>query len=107
MITITAKPKGDFKIGEKKAIVVDKYQRTSDKDIFAVGDCAEKTDFFTQKQTNIMLASTATTEARIAGANLFKLKVLFSKSFISNNLNCLLNILSQSLTFILNSSNGL
>ncbi len=50
--------------------------RTSLRDIFAVGDCAETTDFFTGKHIPIMLASTATTEARIVGANLYQLKIL-------------------------------
>ena len=49
--------------------------RTSDKDIFAVGDCAEKRFLFTGKPVRTMLASIATAEARIAGANLFELKV--------------------------------
>jgi len=35
-----------------------------------------KRDFFTRKKVNIMLASIATSEARIAGANLFNLKLL-------------------------------
>jgi NADH oxidase (H2O2-forming) len=45
---------------------------TSDKNIFAVGDCSEKKDFFTKNKIGVMLASTATTQARIAGCNLFK-----------------------------------
>ena len=59
-----------------KGIWVDEYMRTVDSDIFAVGDCAGKTDFYTRKDTPVMLASTATAEARIAGANLYKLKVI-------------------------------
>ena len=50
--------------------------RTSDPDIFAVGDCAGKRDFYTHKDAPVMLASTATAEARIAGANLYQLKVV-------------------------------
>jgi len=59
-----------------KGIWVDEYMRTNDPDIFAVGDCAGKRDFYTRRDTTVMLASTATAEARIAGANLYQLKVI-------------------------------
>jgi NADPH-dependent 2,4-dienoyl-CoA reductase/sulfur reductase-like enzyme len=61
-------------------IKVDEYMRTDIPDIFAVGDCAEKRDFFTRKRTNAMLASIACAEARVAGMNLFKLSTLKSIS---------------------------
>jgi NADPH-dependent 2,4-dienoyl-CoA reductase/sulfur reductase-like enzyme len=57
---------------DKGGIKVDKNMRTSDEHIFACGDCTSKTSFFTGKPTGLMLASIATMEARIAGANLFK-----------------------------------
>ncbi len=57
-------------------IWTDEYMRTSYPDIFAVGDCVEHRDFFTGKPYGLMLASTATFEARIAGANLFKLQIV-------------------------------
>ncbi|MCD6523569.1 MAG: FAD-dependent oxidoreductase, partial [Thermococcus sp.] len=57
-------------------IWTDEYMRTSHPDIFAVGDCVEHRDFFTGKPHPLMLASTATFEARIAGANLFKLQIV-------------------------------
>ncbi|MGD9110274.1 MAG: FAD-dependent oxidoreductase [Phycisphaerales bacterium] len=63
-------------LGVGSGIWVDEYMRTVDSDIFAVGDCAAKRDFYTHKQAPVMLASTATAEARIAGANLYKLKVV-------------------------------
>ncbi|MBN3033869.1 MAG: FAD-dependent oxidoreductase [Candidatus Saganbacteria bacterium] len=63
-------------LGRGQGIWTDEYMRTSDPDIFAVGDCAGKRDFFTRKSLPVMLASTATAEARIAGANLFQLKVV-------------------------------
>ncbi|MFH1645689.1 MAG: FAD-dependent oxidoreductase [Candidatus Omnitrophota bacterium] len=63
-------------LGRGKGIWVDEYMRTTDSDIFAVGDCAGKRDFYTRRDTAVMLASTATAEARIAGANLYKLKVV-------------------------------
>jgi len=63
-----------LKIGPTKAIHVDQYMRTSDKDIFACGDCCEKFSFFNMQPSRLRLASVASTEARIAGANLFDLK---------------------------------
>ena len=66
--------KADLQIGETKAIWVDEYGRTSDKDIFAIGDCAEKRSFFTQKPSALRLASIACHEGRIVGANLSELR---------------------------------
>ncbi len=63
-------------IGESGAIVVDSYLKTSDPNVFAVGDCAEKIDFFTQRPARIMLASAAVAEARVAAANLYKLSMV-------------------------------
>jgi pyruvate/2-oxoglutarate dehydrogenase complex dihydrolipoamide dehydrogenase (E3) component len=63
-------------LSKGKGIWVDEYMRTNDPDIFAVGDCAAKRDFYTHKEAPVMLASTATAEARIAGANLYRLKVV-------------------------------
>jgi NADPH-dependent 2,4-dienoyl-CoA reductase/sulfur reductase-like enzyme len=54
-------------------IKADQYRRTSVPDVFAAGDCAEKVDFATGKLSKIMLASTACTEGRIAGLNLYEL----------------------------------
>ncbi|MBN1283649.1 MAG: FAD-dependent oxidoreductase [Proteobacteria bacterium] len=63
-------------LGRGKGIWVDEYMRTADNDIFAVGDCAGKRDFYTRRDTAVMLASTATAEARVAGASLYQLKVV-------------------------------
>ena len=52
-------------------IVVDTSMKTSDPKIFACGDCTSKFSFFTGQSSDLRLASIATTEARIAGANLF------------------------------------
>jgi len=55
---------------------VDAFQRTrEDNKIFAVGDCAHKQDFFTRKANHSMIASAAAAEGRIAGMNLFNLRL--------------------------------
>lgn len=59
-----------------KGILVDAYLRTSEKNIFAIGDCAAKYDYFTGEFSNIMLASTAMAEGRLVGSNLFSIKVI-------------------------------
>jgi NADH oxidase (H2O2-forming) len=62
-----------LRIGPHKAVWVDEYQRTSDENVFAVGDCAEKKSFFTGNPVALRLASIATREARIAAENLYRL----------------------------------
>jgi pyruvate/2-oxoglutarate dehydrogenase complex dihydrolipoamide dehydrogenase (E3) component len=71
--------KAGISVDEDDFIAVDEYMRTHTKDVFAVGDCAQKRDFITRSRVSTMLASTACAEARIAGMNLFNLHVV--KSF--------------------------
>ena len=59
-------------IGPTGGIKVDEFQRTTDPDIFAVGDCAEKYSFFNGLPVPVRLASVATREGKIAAANLFQ-----------------------------------
>ncbi|MGH4125427.1 MAG: FAD-dependent oxidoreductase [Clostridium sp.] len=89
-----------IKVNEKGAVLVDEYMRTSEKDVFAVGDCAEKRCFFTNKSVPILLASTAAMEAKVAASNLYGLRYvrenkgtisafstkIFSKSFAAAGL---------------------
>jgi len=60
----------------RHGIWVNEYLRTRDKDVYAIGDCAAKYDFFTGEFSNVMLASTAMAEGRLVGANLFGIKVM-------------------------------
>lgn len=60
-----------LELGPTGGIQVNRYMQTSDEDIFACGDCAEKVSFFDGKPSPLKLASIATMEARIAGANVF------------------------------------
>jgi len=65
-----------IELNSKGAVIVDQYTRTSDPDVFAVGDCAEKKCFFTGKDVPVLLASTAAMEAKIAGCNAFHLRLV-------------------------------
>ncbi|MCF7947520.1 MAG: FAD-dependent oxidoreductase [Spirochaetia bacterium] len=63
-----------IELGFKNAIKVDRNMQTyTDPNVFACGDCAEKVSFFTGRPIGVMLASIATSEARIAGANLYSM----------------------------------
>ena len=64
-----------LQLNKMNAIHVDNYGRTVEKDIFAVGDCSQTIGFLTGRSDNIMLASTATSEARILGYNLYGIKI--------------------------------
>jgi len=63
-----------LEVDEKDGIYVDEFMRTSDENIFAAGDCTRKRCFFTGRPTFLRLASIGTMEARVAGANLFRLR---------------------------------
>jgi NADPH-dependent 2,4-dienoyl-CoA reductase/sulfur reductase-like enzyme len=82
LISVGTKPctevaeRAGLRVVENDSIWVDEYMRTTVKDIFAVGDCALKRDFFTRRAVPVWLASTATAEARNAGTNLYGVRVL-------------------------------
>jgi NADPH-dependent 2,4-dienoyl-CoA reductase/sulfur reductase-like enzyme len=82
LVSIGAKPSiglaqdAGLRIAENGSIWVDEYMRTEAEEVFAVGDCALKRDFFTRKAVPVWLASTATAEARNAGTNLYGIRVL-------------------------------
>ncbi len=63
--TALAKSAG-LKIGERGGIRVDEYMRTSNPDIFAVGDAVEVKDFLTGEWSLIPLAGPANRQGRIA-----------------------------------------
>jgi NADPH-dependent 2,4-dienoyl-CoA reductase/sulfur reductase-like enzyme len=82
LVSIGAKPatklaeNAGLRIAENGSIWVDEYMRTDTEDVFAIGDCALKRDFFTRKAAPVWLASTATAEARNAGTNIYGIRVL-------------------------------
>lgn len=73
---VTLAEKAGLDINEMGFIQVNEYMRTANRDVFAVGDCAEKHSFITRSQKGVMLASAACAEGRIAGMNLYKLSTL-------------------------------
>ena len=58
-------------IGERGGIVVDKHMKTSDPDIYAVGDAVEVTDLVGGFRTLVPLAGPANRQGRIAADNIF------------------------------------
>lgn len=73
--TVLARQAG-LAVNKNGAIKRDNYMRTTTKDVYAVGDCSESIGFITGREDNIMLASTATAEARILGYNLFGINLI-------------------------------
>ncbi|RLA76173.1 MAG: pyridine nucleotide-disulfide oxidoreductase [Epsilonproteobacteria bacterium] len=67
--------RSNIKLNSMGFIEVDNFMRTSALDVFAVGDCAEKKDFLTNKPIPVMLASVACTESRIAAMNLYSSRI--------------------------------
>jgi rhodanese-related sulfurtransferase len=55
-----------LKIGPTRAIAVSDRMQTSDRNIYAVGDCAEKKNLITGKPAYVPLGSTANKEGRVA-----------------------------------------
>ena len=68
--------KAGLKANRFGAIKVDTYMRTEDKDIFAIGDCAQKIDFITRRSSQVMLASIAGAESRVVASNIFSVKTM-------------------------------
>ncbi len=57
-------------IGYKGGIVVNEYMQTSDKDIYACGDCVQMFNLLTKEPTYVPLGTTANKQGKIAGSNL-------------------------------------
>ena len=58
-----------LKIGERGGIDVDEYMQTSDKDIYAVGDCVESFNRLTKKKVLAPYGDLANLQGRVAGEN--------------------------------------
>ncbi len=63
---VTLAKQAGIVLGKTGAIKVDPQMRTSDEDILAVGDCAEKINLITGEPAYVPLGSTANKEGRVA-----------------------------------------
>lgn len=72
--TIIAR-EANLKLNERGAIVVDKYMKTSDESIYALGDAVEIMDYVNKQQTMIPLAWPANRQGRIVADNIAGKKV--------------------------------
>lgn len=76
ILAIGVKPNGelakaaDLNTNKRGGIVVDKYMKTSDENIYAVGDAVEVNDFINDVETMIPLAGPANKQGRIAADNI-------------------------------------
>jgi NADPH-dependent 2,4-dienoyl-CoA reductase/sulfur reductase-like enzyme len=68
--------KAGISLGHYGGIWVDDYMRTQNQDIFAVGDCTARRGFISKAPSKVMLASTSSAEARVAGSSLYGIKYL-------------------------------
>ena len=62
--------KAGLTLDESGHVVVDAYMRTSDPDIYAVGDVAQKRDYFTGKPVKAYFSSIAVAEGRVAAMHI-------------------------------------
>jgi CoA-disulfide reductase len=66
----TIAKEANLKLNERGAIVVDKFMKTSDPNIYALGDAVEVMDFVNKKPTMIPLAWPANRQGRIVADNI-------------------------------------
>ena len=90
IVNIGNKPNTDFikntgiNMLDNGAIIVDKHQESSIKEIFAAGDCATSNHLILQKQVNIGLGTTANKHGRVAADNIDGTKTEF-KGILGTN----------------------
>lgn len=76
LISVGLTPNGELArraglaVDEYGHVVVDSFMRTSDPDIYAVGDVAQKRDFFTGKPTRAYFSALAAAEGRVAAMHI-------------------------------------
>lgn len=80
ILSIGVKPNSDLareaglRLNARGGVIVDEYLRTSDPDIYAVGDVIEVEDFVIRQKTMIPLAGPANKQGRIVANNIYGAK---------------------------------
>ena len=69
-----------IELNAKGAIIVDDHMRTSDEDVYAVGDAIETTEYVTGERGYIPLAGPANRQGRIAADNIYGLDSTYKGS---------------------------
>ncbi len=80
------------KKSKNKAIVVDQYCRSSNKDIYAIGDCCAIYDAASKKYRNIALATNAVKTGIVAASNINKINKVKLESIVGTNALCIFGI---------------
>lgn len=68
-----------------RGILVDEYHRTSDRNIFAIGECAARFDFFCGDLSDYILSTTRIEEAKLIGSNLYS--VIYNRGRLIDYIN--------------------
>jgi NAD(P)H-nitrite reductase large subunit len=74
----------DAGIKTSRGIVVDEYMQTSQRDIYAAGDCVESLDLLSNENKILALWPNASNQGEIAGLNMAQVKTKTSAAFAMN-----------------------
>jgi NAD(P)H-nitrite reductase large subunit len=92
ILLVSSKSKPNIEFAQKlglvcdcdKGILVDEYCRTSERDIYAVGECAAHFEFFRGDLADAILSSTYVLEGSMVGSNLYS--VIYNRNYLLENL---------------------
>ncbi len=80
--------KADLSVNDRGAIIVNEFMQTSDKNIYAVGDAIEITDFITGEKGFVPLAGPANKQGRIAADHICGIKSTYDGTQGTGILKC-------------------
>jgi len=89
IMAVGVKPRIDFipqnTLKINRAIVVNKYLQTSQKDVYAAGDCTMAPELLSGQSGNIAIWPVAYRQGKIAGANMTGEKIIYEGSLAMNS----------------------